>query len=129
MSTSVHNPDQYMASLRQIIAQGRQRLGLLLGAGAPASINAPGSSDPLIPVVARLTEIVFSALAGKYGTTHDAIRSEIPDANVEEVLSRVRSLAAVIGTTKVYGLDATDHKELSEAICAEIGKVVNKPLP
>ncbi len=69
MSTSVHNPDQYMASLRQIIAQGRKRLGLLVGAGAPASINAPGSSDPLIPVVARLTEIVFSALAGSTDKT------------------------------------------------------------
>lgn len=36
MTVSVHNPDQYMASLRQIIAQGRKRIGLLVGAGAPA---------------------------------------------------------------------------------------------
>jgi hypothetical protein len=129
MSTSVHNPDQYMASLRQIIAQGRKRLGLLVGAGAPASIKAPGSSEPLIPAVARLTEIVFTALAGKYGTSLDAIRTDIPNANIEDVLSRVRSLAAVIGATKVYGLDATGHKELSEAVCAEIGRVVNKALP
>lgn len=35
MTVSVHNPDQYMASLRQIIAQGRKRIGLLVGAGAP----------------------------------------------------------------------------------------------
>ena len=27
MTVSVHNPDQYMASLRQIIAQGRKRIG------------------------------------------------------------------------------------------------------
>jgi len=92
MSTSVHNPDQYMASLRQIIAQGRKRLGLLVGAGAPASIKAPGSSEPLIPAVARLTEIVLTALEGKYGTTLDAIRSDIPNANIEDVLSREGSL-------------------------------------
>jgi hypothetical protein len=29
MTISVHNPDQYMASLRQIIGQGRKRIGLL----------------------------------------------------------------------------------------------------
>ena len=35
MTVSVHNPIQYMDSLRQIIAQGRKRIGLLVGAGAP----------------------------------------------------------------------------------------------
>jgi len=43
MTVSVHNPDQYMASLRQIIAQGRKRIGLLVGAGASAGIFPPGS--------------------------------------------------------------------------------------
>ena len=38
MSVNVHNPDQYMASLRTIIALGRKRLGLLVGAGAPAGM-------------------------------------------------------------------------------------------
>ena len=44
-----------MASLRQIIAQGRKRIGLLVGAGAPAGIFPPGSDKPLIPAVAGLT--------------------------------------------------------------------------
>ncbi len=52
MTVSVHNPDQYMASLRQIIAPGRERIGLLVGAGAPAGIFPPGSDKPLIPAVA-----------------------------------------------------------------------------
>lgn len=52
MTVSVHNPDQYMASLRQIIAQGRKRIGLLVGEGAPAGIFSPGSDKPLIPAVA-----------------------------------------------------------------------------
>lgn len=129
MPISVHNPDQYMSSLRQIIAQGRKRIGLLIGAGAPASITAPGSSDPLIPVVAGLSQIVFDALAPTYGATLDAIRADIPNANIEDVLSRVRSLGAVIGTTAVYGIDGAAHKQLSEKICDEIGKVVNKKLP
>src|SRR5688572_25374291 len=119
MST-VHNPDQYMSSLRQIIAQGRKRLGLLIGSGAPASISASGSTDPLIPVVAQLSQMVFDTLAGSYRSTLDAIRADIPNANIEDVLSRVRSLAAVIGDSNVYGLNAAGHKDLSEAICREI---------
>jgi hypothetical protein len=39
MDTTVHNPDRYMGDLRQILAQGRKRIGLLIGAGAPASIQ------------------------------------------------------------------------------------------
>ena len=38
METTVHNPDRYMGDLRQILAQGRKRIGILLGAGSPASI-------------------------------------------------------------------------------------------
>jgi hypothetical protein len=35
----------------------------------------------------------------------------------------------VIGKTPVHGLDGASHKILSEAICTEIGKVVNQSLP
>ncbi len=52
MTGSVHNPDQYMARLRQIIVQGRKRIGLLVGVGAPAGIFPPGGDEPLIPAIA-----------------------------------------------------------------------------
>lgn len=38
MTASVQYLDQCMASLWQIIAQGRKRIGLLVGAGAPVGI-------------------------------------------------------------------------------------------
>ncbi len=129
MSLNVHNPDQYMASLRQIIAQGRKRLGLLVGAGAPAGLCPAGGNPPLIPAVAGLTEMVLNALAGEYRTTLDAIRGELQNPNIESILSRTRSLAGVIGKTIVHELDAAGHATLSKAICAEIGKIVNRPLP
>ena len=34
-NTTIHNPDLYMADLRQILSQGRNRLGLLVGARRP----------------------------------------------------------------------------------------------
>jgi len=128
MIVSVHNPDQYMASLRQIIAQGRKRIGLLVGAGAPAGIFPPGSDKPLIPAVAGLTVMVIEALKAEYGTTLDAVKDEIENPNIESILSRVRSLAGVIGKTKVNGLDGDGYKKLSEEICTQIGDIVNKPL-
>lgn len=54
------------ASLRQIIAQGRKRIGLLVGAGAPAGIFPPGSDEPLIPAVAGLTDMVMEVLKPGY---------------------------------------------------------------
>lgn len=105
MSVSIHNPDQYMASLRQIIAQGRKRIGLLVGAGAPAGIFPPGSDKPLIPAVAGLTDMVLEVLKAEYGKTLDAVQAEIDNPNIEAILSRVRSLAGVIGKTKVHDLD------------------------
>ena len=36
---TLHNPDRLMADLRQILAQGRKRIGLLIGAGAPVAVR------------------------------------------------------------------------------------------
>lgn len=128
MTVTVHNPDQYMASLRQIIAQGRKRIGLLVGAGAPAGIFAPGSDKPLIPAVDGLTKLVIEALKAEYGLTLDALQKELDNPNIEVLLSRVRNLAGVIGATKVHGLDGTGYKALGEAICKQIGTIVNQNL-
>ncbi|WP_157450485.1 hypothetical protein [Bradyrhizobium sp. ARR65] len=67
LSISIHNPNQYMASLRTIIAQGRKRIGLLVGAGAAAGTakddERPIPSSP----PSRLTTQVLNTLAPKYG--------------------------------------------------------------
>ena len=69
-NTTIHNPDHYMAALRQILSQGRKRIGLLIGAGAPTSIRVDGQGHivedggrPLVPDVAGLTVDVVSALS------------------------------------------------------------------
>lgn len=126
---NVHNPDQYMAGLRQIIAQGRKRLGLIVGAGAPVGIKKPGSDAPLIPAVEGLTNIVLQTLKEKHGATLDGLVAELENPNIENILSRVRSLAGVIGKAKVHGLDGAGFKQLGDAICTEIGKIVNQDLP
>lgn len=99
MPITVHNPDRYMAELRQILAQGRKRIGLLLGAGAPASLTVDrdtGCLDPdgevLIPTIAGLTSRVLDELADGDAALA-SVRADLPaGSNVEEVLAPARSL-------------------------------------
>lgn len=73
-----------------------------------------------------ITDMVLEALKAEYGKTLDAVRAEIDNPNIEAILSRVRSLVGVIGKTKVHDLDGGEgHKKLSEAICVQIGTIVN----
>lgn len=129
MPANVHNPDQYMASLRTIIAGGRKRIGLLIGAGAPAGMAKDDGSYPLVPAVSGLTNTVFATLAPNYGKQIDALKAELPKNDIETVLSRVRTLAKVIGKTKVHDLDGAGFEALGKAICDEIGKIVDVRLP
>jgi hypothetical protein len=129
MAVSVHNPDQYMASLRTIIAQGRKRIGLLIGAGGPAGMAKTDGSYPLIPAAAGLTDLVLNAIDADYGLQIAAIKAELTQHDIEAILSRVRSLAKVIGKSKIHGLDDEGFDKLGERICDEIGKIVNARLP
>jgi hypothetical protein len=129
MSISIHNPDQHMAALRTIIAQGRKRIGLLIGAGAPAGMERDDGSYPLIPAVAGLTEHVLKVLKPTYEKQILALKSELQKDDIETLLSRVRSLSKVIGTAKIHELDGAGFEKFGEAICGEIGKVVDVRLP
>lgn len=133
---SIHNPDRFMADLRQILSQGRKRIGLLIGAGAPLSIrvDATGQIDstgsPLILGVDALTDQVIGALTGADGAAADAIQAGLGGkANIETILSRIRLLEAALGTTIVSGLDGKGYKALGARVCAEIGKIVGVQLP
>jgi hypothetical protein len=129
LSVSFHNPDQYMASLRTIIAQGRKRVGLLVGAGAPAGMARADGTRPLIPAVAGLTDEVLTAIEPKYGAQIAGLKTDLAKHDIETLLSRIRSLSGVIGTTKVHDLDGDGYRAMAEAICVEIGRVVQARLP
>ena len=131
MTTTVHNPDQYMFDFKHIISHGRKKVGLLIGAGAPFSVNTnkDGTYSPLIPNVAGLTSLIREELKGEFKGVFEEIEKQIQNSNIELVLSRIRALAEVIGESKVCGLDAGGYQSLSQEICMLIHKIVNKPLP
>lgn len=126
----VHNPDQYMTSLRTIIAGGRKRIGLLLGAGASAGMKKADGSYPLIPAVAGLTDLVLHALEEEYGKQIEELLKELaPKKDIETLLSRIRALAKVIGPAKIHELDGPGYSKFGERICEEIGRIVAVTLP
>jgi hypothetical protein len=131
MPETVHNPDQYMYDFKHILTHGRKKIGLLIGAGAPVSINVGDEINwkSLIPDVAGLTEMVKGDLDEKELVVFELLEKEIPNSNIELILSRVRSLAEVIGTAKVHDLDSKGYTDFSKTICRSIKTVVSQPLP
>ena len=133
---SFHNPDRFTSDLRQILSQGRKRVGLLVGAGAPMAIriDATGKPNPtgaaLIPGVEGLTSAALGALLGANATAAQAIVSELgKGTNIEQILSRVRLLQTVLGKTPVHGLDGDGYRKLGTLICEAIGEKVGVYLP
>ncbi len=134
--STIHNPDRYMVDLRQILSQGRKRIGLFVGAGAPVAVrvNTEGKLDnngaPLIPDVARLTVTVIDRLEVADKAVIETLLPELgDDPNIETILTRVRRLSQAIGTAEVHGLNGDAYKELAEKICDKIGEIVAPCLP
>ena len=136
-NTTIHNPDRYMADLRQILSQGRKRIGLLVGAGASTAIRVDGDGrivedggDPLVPDVAGLTDAVVSALTENDKAVIEILKSELTGLiNIETILTQSRKLAQAIGSASVHGLDANGYDEMAQRICEQIGAYVNATLP
>ena len=126
--SSLHSPDRFMADLRQVLSQGRKRIGLLIGAGAPVSIIQ--GDGPLIPDVTRLTEKVLEGLVESDQEVVKILCMELGgQPNVEDILTRIRQLSLAIGRAEVHGLNGGEYKELAKRICQEIGGIVNIDLP
>ena len=133
---TVHNPDRFMVDLRQILSQGRKRIGLLIGAGAPVAVkvNSEGKLDdngkPIIPDVERLTQAVVDKLEPGDREVVDILLPELGEKpNIEMILTRIRRLSQAIGNAKVHQLDGAQYEDLAKRICQKIGDIVAPALP
>ena len=136
-TTSLHNPDRYMADLRQILSQGRKRIGILIGAGAPTAIRVDeynriveDDGHPLIPDVAGLTDAVVSSLTEDDRNIVEILKSELDEpVNIETILTKIRRLAQAIGSSTVHGLNGSQYEDLGQKVCEKIGEEVGSRLP
>ena len=136
-ASTVHNPDQYMADLRQVLSQGRKRIGLFIGAGAPTAIHVDEANQivtnggrPLVPDVKGLTTTVLDRLCETDKRVVDALTRDMPGLiNIETILTKTRRLAQVIGSSSIHEYDGNAYDQLSERICDAIGAHVRPQLP
>lgn len=132
----MHDPARHTEYVRQALRQDKSPIGFFIGAGCPVSIRVPredgGDPQPLIPDIAGMTARVRAELEasehaeefGKLIATFDGA-----DPNLEEMLSAVRALAAVVGSGTVHGLDSDALTNLERAISASVVTLASVELP
>ena len=134
--STIHNPDRYMVDFRHILSQGRKRIGLLVGAGAPVSvkvdsnrkISATGMS--LIPDISGITKKVLEGLNEEDKKVIEALLPDLDKSpNIETILTRVRRLSEALGSVVVHGKDSKGFEGIAENICKKIGEIVSAELP
>ncbi len=138
MNAGGHDLDRILEGLWQCLSHDKRPLGLLLGAGCPVSIRVSCGDDtarPLIPDIAGLTDAISKSLEGsdikdQYETLLEGLTADLNrEPNVEEILSRLRKLATVVGSETVRGLDHPAIDKLERAVTDAINRLVAQSLP
>ena len=140
-SSQEHNAQKTLADFRDHLARHDKPIAFLFGAGTSCAVRIVSPSDhtktePLIPAVARLTEITkrdASALGKKYSNAWDSIETQCQEdeqePNVENILSRLRMMLSAVGNTDtLVGLKRVELANLEKSVRKTIASVVN-PAP
>ena len=123
-------------TLTECLSHSKRPLALLLGAGCPASIQVEdddGAKKPLIPDIAGLTTTV-NASASKSCSKYTELVLRLQEdldrpPNIEEILSHIRGLAAIVGKHQVHGMKAETISQLEALVTAQITTAVEVALP
>jgi len=146
---AIHDAFQEARNLRQVLEEGKQRIGCFLGAGCPLGIYDQGGikSMLLIPAVGQLTTQVALGLEAldkskeketgtktEFKKAWDSLCKECKpadgtDPTVEDVLTELRTLANRRGNSEILGLTKEFLKNLDMEICTLIVNEMTKTLP
>lgn len=134
MPSESQQPATLMDDLRAILAVDKLPIAFLLGAGCPCSIRSTAQGPSLIPDARGLTARVVAEapdeLKGPLTRLQTMLsEDEKREPTVEHMLTRVRTMAAVVGNEEVRGFSASALEDIEQHICRTISTVVNQPLP
>src|SRR5690606_20944734 len=137
----MHDAQKVLADFRDHLARHDKPIAFFFGAGTSCAVRVPSAADksetePLIPTVAGLTNIVKEDAAGlgdKYAQAWNLIEADCvengQDPNVENVLSRLRMMLNAIGNTDTLaGLNKGEIETLEESVRKTIARVVTPDL-
>ncbi len=136
--SAVHCPYRRTVDLLQRLAPNKMRVAFFIGAGCSLSVQG-ADGKPLIPEIVGLTKQVKDALDNDAKikavaqTAWDRVVSRgMATPTVEDVLSHIRTLKSLCGDDNKGQIDGFTSQLLSEldlAICEQVRKIVDKPLP
>ncbi len=133
-----HCPFRRAIDLLQRLAPGKMRVGFFIGAGCSLAVQVPNGADtkPLIPEISGLTNLVKSQLDEDPLLKDTAQRAwervvgrSIPAPTVEDVLSHIRTLNSLCGSSDIDGFSRGTLTALDEAICQHVRTIVDTNLP
>ena len=135
-----YDPLNCVRQLRQALAADKLAIGFFLGAGCPCSIRVPdageGADVPLIPDVSGITTLVkmeieqSAEIAGPFSKITEALSEDgNANPNIEAMLSLIRALRSVAGSSKVRGLTFEHLTKLDQQISRTISGIVERKLP
>jgi len=134
----IHDVGHQVHLIREALQSEKRRLGFFLGAGCPLGIYDKGGKESLkhIPDVAGLTAAVGADLDSEghlkdswVKLTNACKTDKISIPNVEHILTELRTICSLKGTTEVNGMTADKLRNLDTKICEFIAKTIGKGLP
>ena len=90
------------------------------------------NDEPLIPDIAGITRSVCESLntSGTLATVRENLEADgLQGFTVEDILTHVRGLRAVVGAGAVRGLSSSQLDEIDREICEHVQSIVDKKLP
>lgn len=122
---------QQLGMLKQVLAENKRPIALLLAAGCPVSIRVDGK--PLIPDVAGLTQAVIRTFADGPDTLLAGVlrhlSRSVENPSIEDILSYLRLLRQIPQGGSLHGVSDDRIRELEEDICEAIEREVLVELP
>jgi hypothetical protein len=136
-----HDLQHQIGLVREALRSEKRRLGFFLGAGCPLGIFDKDGTTSVkhIPDVAGLTSSIETKLAAeadlkdlldcwqKLTAACKSDKCKVP--NVEHILTQLRTICALKGTSAIDGMPVENLKKLDTKICDFIVSLVGKPLP
>lgn len=135
---TTHCPYRQSSKIQQALASDKMKIGFLLGAGCPLAVQVVDGSGhkPLIPDIVGLTKIVCGKLTEEpdHKPVLDCVCKRLGDSgvstpNLEDLLSHIRAVAAVVGKGSLDGLTEDSLRATDRRICGVIQEAVCQTLP
>ena len=136
-----HDAQKTLGDFRDHLARHDKPIAFLFGAGTSCAVRIPDPENPtehrvLIPAVSALTDICkeeAAQLGDKYRKAWELIESQCEDfgqdANVENLLSRLRMMMSAIGNADTLsGLNKEEIQTLEACVRETIARVVTPDL-